>query len=353
MCKKKKSSVWIFVVIFTGVFGWMLITNMAGKAYVPLSVKDNAGTAVLETVGNSLVGVFQDGKVVVWDWADTPVRRGSFSVGTDRVCVLNSERLLAVSKTGPKTVSVVDLADGAKMKEFSVGKVGQEVWPRISWDKKIIALMRQNMPDSSKMVRYEFMTVDLDNEMPGVPSILTLQQKTQAVVDFAVYSDRMLYAVGSEDNIGRIVAMDLDRGRIRWNKTYEGTKEFCSVMLAPDGLVILAGNRNGVLYHLDAKTGEITKTIQLLVKGETRPITNDYSVLNAAFSPDGKYYVVTINPKAYLLDAVTHKIIHVFLPANKLVSRITFSPDNQFIASSDIRAGWPVKIWPFPEVNKQ
>ena len=91
------------------------------------------------------------------------------------------------------------------------------------------------------------------------------------------------------------------------------------------------------------------KKIQLLEDGETRPVTNDYSVLNLAFSPDGTYYVATINPKAYILRADSDEIIHTFSPADRLVSKIVFSPDNQFLATSDIRAGYPVKIWPMPE----
>ncbi len=351
--KNKKSSVWMFVFIFAGLFLWMLVANMGGKDHVSLAVKNNGGTAFLETAGNSLVAVFQDGRTVVWNWSAATVQRADFSVRTDRVCVLDSERLLTVSKTGKKVLSVVNLTEGKILKSFSVGQAGQDVWPRASLDKSVVALMRHNKPDSAETKQYEFLTVNLKNDLPGVPTALTIQQDSQVVVDFVVDSDDMVYVAGSHEEVGRIVAIDLDRGKIRWDKTYDDTKEFCSVMVASDGKSILAGNRNGLLYQLDAQTGDLAKPIQLLEEGETRPITNDYSVLNAAFSPDGRYYVVTINPKAYILDAATHKIVHTLSPADKLVSKIAFSPDNRFVATSDIRAGYPVKIWKFLEENNK
>jgi WD40 repeat protein len=76
-------------------------------------------------------------------------------------------------------------------------------------------------------------------------------------------------------------------------------------------------------------------------------------VLNLAFSPDGRFYVATIHPKVYILETATDRIVHQLAPADRLVSKVAFSPDNKFIATSDIRAGYPIKIWKFPEENKQ
>ncbi|MHC5083872.1 MAG: WD40 repeat domain-containing protein, partial [Planctomycetota bacterium] len=134
-----------------------------------------------------------------------------------------------------------------------------------------------------------------------------------------------------------------------WDRVYEDTKEFCSVTVSPDSQYLLAGNRNGILYKIDSKTGDVIKQIHLLEEGEKRPITNDYSVLNLAFSPDGKFYVATINPPAYILKADSDSLVHKMTVADKLVSRIAFSPDSTMIATSDVRAGYPIKIWKLPE----
>jgi WD40 repeat protein len=103
------------------------------------------------------------------------------------------------------------------------------------------------------------------------------------------------------------------------------------------------------LYKINAAAGERIKKIKLLEEGETRPITNDYSVLNLAFSGDGQYFVATITPRAYLLRSDADAVIYTCTPTSNLTSMIAFSPDNRFFATSDIRASKPIKIWPMPE----
>ena len=159
----------------------------------------------------------------------------------------------------------------------------------------------------------------------------------------------VLYAAGSKQKVGRIAAIDLEKGSDLWDRTYDQMLEFCSIIVSPDNQYLLAGNRDGILYQLNTQTGEIVKKIILLEEGETRPVTNDYSVMNSAFSSDGQYFVATINPKAYLLKAGSDVIIHTCSPADRLVSKIAFSPDNQFFATSDIRQSYPIKIWPMPK----
>ena len=181
---------------------------------------------------------------------------------------------------------------------------------------------------------------------------MSVQEGAEDLVDYATGDNGVLYAVGSRENTGRIAAVDLGKGTVLWDSVFEDTKEFCSISVSPDSSFLYVGNRDGVLYKLNAQTGEIIKNIKLLKDGETRPITNDYSVLNTAFSPDGQYFVATIHPMAYILKTDSDKIFYTCKPANRLVSKIAFSPDNRFFATSDIRAGYPVKVWPMP-VEKQ
>jgi WD40 repeat protein len=194
------------------------------------------------------------------------------------------------------------------------------------------------------------MTVDWEKELLGLPASLSIAEKTETLIDYAVDSSDILYAAGSRSKTGRIAAVNLQTGAVLWDRVFEGTKEFCTVIDSPDGRYLLAGNRDGLLYKIKADSGEIEKTIVLLEPGETRPITNDYSVLNLAFSPDGQCYVATINPPAYILLSGTDKLLTTkFRPTHKLVSKIAFSPDSRFLATSDIRAGYPIKIWPLSE----
>lgn len=348
MSKKNKSS-WLFVLVFVVILGVMFVSTALKEKVLLLDVPDNAGVTVLETVGNSLVGVFQDGQVVAWDWNTSLQQRGNFKAVSDRVIMLDSQHLAAVSKEGKKALTLYSLPSGEKQKDIAIGWQDQDIWPRISSDKQTVALIRRNAPDSKNSVLYEFLTLNVDTERTGSPVPVSIQQDTEDFVDTAVGDNGVLYAVGSQKDTGRIMAVDLEKCVALWESFFEDAKEFCSVAVSPDSSFLYAGNRDGYLYKISAATGEVLKKIQLLQDGETRPVTNDYSVLNLAFSPDGEYFVATITPRAYILRVDSEKIIHAFSPADRLVSKITFSPDNRFLATSDIRAGYPVKIWPMPE----
>ena len=351
--KKKKQTSYFFVGVFVAMVVLVVVQNLFHRQQeTRLLVENNAGVSVLETADESLVCVFQDGRGAVWQWGDLTGQRADIDVQTNRVVLLNNGHLAAINQSDKKFLSVYSLPACQKQNTFSVGWEDQDVWPRISPNKNAVALIRKNQIDSAGKVIYEFLTADIEKELTGVPTLMTLQADRQEWVDYAVDDSEVLYAVGSNEKAGRVAAVDLKSGTVLWDRTYDQTKEFSSVLISPDNQSLLAGNRDGVLDKLDVHTGDIVKPIQLLEEGETRPITNDYSVLNAAFSPDGRYYVVTIHPKAYIFDAVADTVIHTFSPADKLVSKIAFSPDSRFIATSDIRAGYPVKIYPMQVENQ-
>ncbi len=348
MQKKNKTPIKLFVLAFAVIAAVTVYQNLSRQKIISLQVKDNKGTSFLETAGDRLVCIFQDGQVCLWDWNHPHTKQGEFRA-SPQAMIVDPGRMAAVNPAGKKQLTFYSLPEGVKQKEFSVGWEDQEVWPRISFDKSAIAVIRKNPTDSSGRSLYEFLTLDLANEITGQPVSLEITDKTEVLVDFAVSSEQVLVAVGSRSKTGRIAAVNLQTGSLLWDRVFEGTKEFCSVIVSPDNRYLLAGNRDGLLYKISTAEGRIEKQIALLEPGETRPVTNDYSVLNLAFSPDGQYYVATINPPAYVLEAGIDRLIHTFAPADKLVSKIAFSPDNRHVASSDIRAGYPIKIWPLPK----
>lgn len=347
--KKKKPSFIFFALVFTVLAVLIIVQNYVREKTLFLSVSNNAGVTVLDTVDNHLVCVFHDGQTAVWDWNQLAQPQADFSIQSNRAVIISPEAVASVNETGRKMLTVYDLSSGEKQKDMAVGHDDQQVWPRISPDKTITALIRKNAPDSAGSILYEFMTLDIERELLGLPVALDVQEDSQGLVDYAVDSTATLYAVGAADEIGRLAALNLENGNIIWDRTYGQAEEFCSVMVDPTDHFLLAGSRAGLLYKINAGNGELIKTIQLLEEGETRPVTNDYSVLNPAFSPDGQYYVVTINPKAYLLKTDSDKIIYICTPADRLVSKIAFSPENRYFATSDLRAGYPVKVWPMPQ----
>lgn len=343
--QKKNNSIKFFVAVFLAMAALIIYQNLSGSRMVTLQVQNNKGTSFLETGDNSLICVFQDGKVCRWDWNNLSAPGIQFDGASERAIILSPQQLAAVSLAGKKMLTVYSLISGEKQKEFTVGWEDQEVWPRISFNKKAAALIRKNPVDPSGQALYEFLTMDTGKEILGQPVSLSIPEKGESLVDFAITSDHVLCIVGARDKTGRVAAIDLKAGSILWDRVLENTEGFCSVIASPGDQYFLAGNDNGKLYKLDPSTGDIKKEIILLEPGEIRQITNDYSVLNPAFSPDGRYYVVTINPPAYILQADSDTIVQKFSPADKLVSKIAFSPDNQQVATSDIRASYPIKIW--------
>ncbi len=349
MKKKKTTPIKLFFIIFAAMAIFVVLQNLIRNQTLQLLVPDNAGVSLLETAGGSLICVFKGGRVAAWDWDELPLQTADVSLPTDRVVLLDADRLAAVTDAGRKRLSVYRLPAGDKTADLSVGFDDQEVFPRISHDKRCLALIRINpaAPDGTQL--YEFLTVDLEKQLTGIPVSLPIVSATEKLIDYAVDDTGRLYAVGSTQTVGRIAAVDLENGTTLWDRTYDRTGEFCSVTVSPDNTFLLAGNRNGILYKISAQTGDVMKEVILLEPGETRPITNDYSVLHLAFSPDGRCYAAAINPRVYLLKTETDTVFHTAAPADKLVSKIAFSPDNAFFATSDIRQSYPIKIWPLPQ----
>ena len=229
----KKPPYKFFGLLFLFIVGLGVINSLKKSDNMALLVPDNAGVSFLETAGDALVCVFKGGQVASWDWKNLPEQQADFSIGTDRVILLDAKRLAAVSVTGRKLLSVYSLPAGEKTKDLSVGWDDQDVWPRISFDKKCIALIRKNPADSIGKVLYEFLTVDLDKELTGIPVSLGIQSETDELIDYAVDDSENLYAVGSTDKVGRIAAVNLENGTTLWDKTYDATDEFCSVSEHP------------------------------------------------------------------------------------------------------------------------
>ena len=146
---KTKTPYKLFGVLFLLMMVIVIINNMRKSDTVSLIVPDNAGVSLLETVGDSLVCVFKGGQVAGWSWSSLPERNMDFNVHTDRVVLLDANRLAVVNETGKKILSVYNLPSGEKTKGFSIGWDDQEVWPRISVDKSVVALIRKNPADST------------------------------------------------------------------------------------------------------------------------------------------------------------------------------------------------------------
>jgi WD40 repeat protein len=333
-----KSSGWkFFLAGFLLIIVLMVNSALRSKRGRVLEVRDNKGMAQMATAGDLLAAVFQDGQTVVWDWNDLAKLPRQFRVPSDRVVFLAGGRMGVIAKVASTFFSVYELATGQKQKDIRIGSAADEVWPAVSPDGQTILIVRKVAAGKGRC-DYEFMTLHLVEELPGIPVVVS-------IVDFAVTDDGTVLAAGSKDGTGRLLAIDLDRGSVSWDRTYDDTKEFCSLVLSPDHTALYAGNRNGLLYKIGTEAGDMQKQITLLREGETRPITNDLSVLYLKMDAEGRYLSAVISPQLYILDVQKGEIFFRGHPGHKLVSWVAFSPNSKQFASSDIRANGSIKIW--------
>jgi hypothetical protein len=193
----------------------VVLQNLLHEEAVFLEVTDNPGVSGLETINDSLVGTFQDGRIVSWNW-DTLDPTGDFQAGSDKAVLLDARRLAAVNKTGKKMLTVYSLPDGEKQKDLSVGWVDQTVWLRISPDKKTVALIRRNTPGADRKTLFEFFAVDLEKDLVSPPATLSIAQECE-FVDYAVDNSGVLYAAGNRGGLGRITAVNLQKGQNHWD----------------------------------------------------------------------------------------------------------------------------------------
>lgn len=343
---KKSNSGWkVFLAGFLVMIVLMAVSALRSKKGQALQVPNNKGMARMATLDGLLAAVFQNGQTCVWDWSGLDKPAHQFKVPSDRAVFLSGSRLGAIAKANSTLLSLYDLASGQKQRDIRVGSVADEVWPAVSPNGQTLLIVRRLTAPGNARYDYEFMILNLDDELLGIPTVISVSESDQSIVDFAVTDGGRALVAGIKNGQGRLLALDLDQGSVSWDRTYENTKEFCSVVLSADNAALYAGNRDGKLYKINPESGNVEKEIVLLQEGETRDVTNDVSVLNLSTDSQGQYVAATITPVSYIIDTRTDTLLHRWSSAHRLSSKIAFSPDNRYVATSDIRAGWPVDIW--------
>ena len=352
MKSTKKSPILFFLCIFLLLIAWVVVQNLIQQRRNLLLVPQNKGMAHLQTVNGSLIAVFQDGQTCLWDWSNLNRPFRQFKMPSDRAVILADKRVGTVTKTGKKLFVLYNLIDGNKFREIRVGSVDEDVQAAISPNRKIILVARKIPTAIDRFFNYEFMTLDLEEELLSPPVGISITESTESIVDFTITDDRQVLSAGMTTDKGRLLLLDMNSGRVFWNRTYDNTKEFCSVAIIPDHSTAYAGSRDGCLYKVDLTNGDLIAKIPLLREGETREVTNDISVLNLSTDSKGQYVAATITPVSYIIDTRSDTLYHRWSTAHKLSSKIAFSPDNKYVATSDIRAGWPIDIWELEKLKK-
>jgi len=302
-----------------------------------LAVAGNAGIGSLFNVDGRLTAVYQDGRTCVWDWDAPAVKQADFRVGSGRAVGLEGTELAAAARLSDRILlSVYDIEQGRRVRDLTAGWDEQDIYLRNSHRRQRLTLIRRNT-EGDGQVDYEFVPVDLAAEVLRPAVVRPLEAGRQTLRDFAVSDEGVLYAAGADGEQARLTAVDLNTGRTLWDQVWDDAEELTTTALSIDGRTVWAGDRAGSLLKVAAEDGRRLDKTSLLRPGETRPTTNDFSVLNLAASPDGRLLGCTIAPVAYVVDAESGQVVRRF-GGHKVVSKVAFSPDSRKLATSDLRA---------------
>ena len=345
------SKPFVFFLLATLLVGFVLFGVRLIRPRVPtLSVPGNTGIGSIFTVDKQLTAVFQDGRAVVWNWDEHDQRQADFSVGSGRAIPLADGRLAALARMGDRFVlSVYDIDAEQRISDLTIGQSDQDIHLRNASNRQSPTLIRRN-PEQDGQIVYEFVLVDLGAEILRPAVVTTLQDRSETLRDFAVSDTHVLIAGGGDQGRARLLAVNVDTGQTLWDRLWEDVVELTTVAISPDGQTVWAGDLEGNLLIIDAEDGQRQTIVSLLQPGETRPVTNDYSVRNLVLSPDGRLLGGTIAPIAYAIDARTGQVTHRF-GGHRVVARVAFSPDSRKMATSDLRADGVIRIHALDEDN--
>lgn len=343
MARSKSKPFLFFFLAILSVSVFMFVIEWRQRQTPSLVVAANKGIASLFSADGRLAAVFQDGRTCVWDWDEPEITQAEFIAGSGRAIPLGAGHLAALSRTGDRRLlSVYDIDTAKKIKDLAVGWEDQDIQVRTSPGLSVPVLVRRN-EERDGAVGYEFLTVNLAAELLRPPVLKSLDAATQTLRDFAVSDAGVLIAAGADAGQARLLAVDLNTGQTLWDQTWPDSEELTTAAISPDGQTVWAGDRAGSLLTVAVEDGRLRSKVSLLMPGETRSVTNDFSVLNLAVSPDGRRLGCTIAPVAYTADAATGLVTHRF-SRHKVVSKVVFSPDSRRMATSDLRADGVILI---------
>lgn len=350
MAAKKNRAFLFFFLAIVAVSLWMFVQDWRQRRRPRLVVSANKGIASLLTLsGGQLAAVFLDGRTCVWDWAPPYAKQAEWKAAGGRAIGLADGRLAAVGQSGQRRILAVYDANGEKAKEMAVGWEDQDIFLVNSPKLEMPTVVRRNA-ERDGVAEVEFMAVDLVAELLRPPVMLTLDVASQTLRDVAVSDAGVLYAVGADGGQGRAAAFDLHTGQVLWDVRLVEAQELTAVTVTADGATVWAGDRGANLLELAGADGRRLRTVSLLMPGETRTVTNDYSVLNLVSSRDGRRLGCTVAPTAYAVDAETGEVLRR-MGGHKVVAKVTFSPDGQRVATGDLRADGVVNIHVLEEKN--
>jgi WD40 repeat protein len=346
--KTKKSPAFLFLGVFVVIVIVMFIANQRSALVEEMRLPFNQGMRGLTTYGNSLMAVSSDGKIFVWDWNNLSNKPQTGSVESEQAVLLGLDLVASLRVAGSKALVLTDIKSDETRKEISVG-FGSEskAYLCASSSRDVLAVILADEEKGATGSRYQFLTIDLDAGRALKILDVTGQEGGLQLTDFAVSDDgKFIVGVGAKGEEAFMLLIDLKSKKVILKKTLPEAKRLTSVIFSKGAEEIYAGSDDS-LYKLQTDSGALLSRIQVTEKVETahKPIPIQY----IAASPDGKLVAVTLFQSLYIFECAMGRCIFKKSSGHKLAGALAFSPDSNFLATSDLRQGGTVKIWKVPQ----
>jgi outer membrane protein assembly factor BamB len=344
---KKKSPVFLFFAGFVLVIIMMFIANQSKDVGVALEMPFNEGIRSLSSYNNKLMAVASDGKTFLWDWDKLDKKPETGSVASEQAFLLDSDVVISLKQKRSTSLVVSNLQGDKINKEILLDSKGGRGFLIVNRNRSTLAAVIAKTSDSEDRVDYQFLNIDLERKKASKIADITDKVRETQLVDFAVSDDGGFIAgVGKKDHRARLVLVDIEQRRTLWDKTYDNPDRFGSVIFSFDSKTIFAGGGDGAVYWFRVSDGKLLD--QFRFKGKARIPHETISIRHMTISPDSSLLAYTYGFKIYIFDCKTKREIHSQSPGQKLPGPLAFSPDSSLIATSDLRQGGKINIWPIP-----
>jgi WD40 repeat protein len=347
--KTKRSPAFLFLVAFIIIIIIMFIANQSKDVEVALEMPFNEGIRALSTYKNPLMAVSSDGKIFVWDWDKLSEKPRTGSVASEYAVLVGPDKVASLRQSGRQAVVVTDVSGGIRLKEISIGPGNKsESYLCTNHTHNALAVVQRSLQNSKNAeVSYKFMIIDVDAGRVAKEMTITEKSADSWLTNFAVSDDGSFIAgVGEQDGHARIVFVNMEQKQTMWTKTLSQTEAFGGAIFSIDNKTIYSGGSDGAVYIIQASDGKLVDQFQF--KGKAAIPHETISVRHMTISPDSSLLAYIYGFNMYVFDCKTKRQIHSQSTGHKLPGPLAFSPDSSLIATSDLRQGGKIRVWPRP-----
>jgi len=325
----------------------MFLANKGATVNVSLEMPFNEGIRSLSTYKNHLMAVASDGKTFLWDWDKLDKKPETGVATSERAFLLDTDSVVSI-KQGRSTFLVVSNFQGDKIKKsILLDSKGGRVFLIVNRNQSALAAITAKTSDLEDIADYQFLDIDLERKKTSKIAGITDKAGDIQLIDFAVSDDgRFIAGAGEKDHRARLVLVDIKKRRMLWDKTYDNPDRFGSVIFSFDSKTIYAGGGDGAVYWFRVSDGKLVD--QFRFKGEPQIAHKTSSAQHMTINHDSSLLAFVYGFKIYVFDCKTNKEIFSRGSGHKLPGPLAFSPDSSLIATSDLRQGGKINIWPIP-----